>query len=143
MSETQERRRADDQGIEGRVKTNADAQTHAFEFACKVIELIPALEGLGTVGRVIGDRLITSGTSIGAQLEGAGGKGITRDEMIRAYRAAITEARQAVYWLKLVLRTGLLRADAVAQLHADSEALLQSLVAAEKHVRLSPQRFFQ
>jgi four helix bundle protein len=143
MSESQERRRAEDRGIEGRAKTTADAQTNAFEFACKIIELIPALEGLGTVGRVIGDRLVTAGTSIGAHLESAGTRGITRDETIRAYREAIAQARQSVYWLKLVLRTGLLRADAVGDLQAESEKLLESLVLTEKHVRLSPQRFFQ
>ena len=78
-----------------------DICERTFEFALRIIRVCRILEEGRGVGRTIGWQLIRSGTSVGANIEeGQGGQ--SRADFVSKYSIARKEARETLYWLRLL-----------------------------------------
>lgn len=86
--------------MESRVK-GADICERSFEFAVRIVALCQHLDATPGVGRVLGRQLLRSGTSVGANIEEAQA-GQSKADFISKASIALKEARETVYWLRLL-----------------------------------------
>ena len=77
-----------------------DIRERTFKFSIKIAKLIPELPR-NSVSIVIGNQLIRSGTSVGANVEEAQSSG-SKKEFIHSMTIALKEARESKYWLRLI-----------------------------------------
>ena len=77
-----------------------------FRFACEIVRLYIELARLQRVPPHLAREVLKSGTSIGANLEEAHGAP-TRADKANKFSVALKEARQTLYWLRLLLATRL------------------------------------
>lgn len=91
-------------GIAGTYANFRDIRERAFEFAVRIVKLCQFLEKQRTVGRTLISQLLDAGTSIGANLEEAQA-GQSRADFIHKNAISLKEARESVYWLRLILAT--------------------------------------
>ena|SRR4030042_1228186 len=82
------------------MKYEVNINERAFKFAIKVIELCRILPK-DEVNRILISQVIRSVTSIGANLEEASGAH-TKGEFINCNNIARREARETLYWLKMI-----------------------------------------
>jgi four helix bundle protein len=76
-----------------------DIRDRTFRFACNVTRFALGLPPRIGV-RAIGEQLLRSATSVGANLEEAKAASSTR-EFVRCIDIALKESREAVYWLRI------------------------------------------
>jgi four helix bundle protein len=81
-----------------------DIKERTFLFALEIVRLCQKLEKQSDVYRTLGRQLLRSGTSIGANTEEAQA-GQSRADFISKYAIALKEARETVYWLRLMKET--------------------------------------
>src|SRR5437016_10748881 len=90
------------QNAECRMQT-MKIQERAFNFSCRVIRMHRALARDRTARR-LADQLLDAGTSIAANLEEAEAAQSKLD-FISKCRIALKEARETLYWLRLITAT--------------------------------------
>jgi four helix bundle protein len=113
-----------------------DIQDRAFRFACRLVVACERLVRRGGVAALIGRQLASAGTSIGANLEEAAGAQ-TRPDFIAKISIALKEARETLYWLRLVIATQQpVPADASA-LARESDELVAILTTILRKARLN------
>ena len=78
-----------------------------FQFAIRIVKLCQHLEETGSVARTISRQLLRSGTSIGANVQ-EGQAGQSKADFISKNYIALKEARETLYWLKLLAATNIL-----------------------------------
>jgi four helix bundle protein len=103
--------------------SSSPTREKSFEFAIAVIRLYKRLQGMQEF--VISKQLLRSGTSVGANIEEAVAASSRRDFLYRM-TVASKEARESVYWLRLLDES-----DLVPELEVDGE-----LESARELVRL-------
>ncbi|NOY23675.1 MAG: four helix bundle protein [Acidobacteria bacterium] len=81
----------------------ADIQTRAFKFALGILELYKFMKKCNA--RILGNQILRSGTSIGANVEEAQAAQSKKD-FIAKMSIASKEARETRYWLKLLSQSG-------------------------------------
>lgn len=86
-----------------------DIRERAKKFAVKIIALVKELPK-DVAGYKLGDQLIRSGMSIGANLEEADAASSRKDFFHKA-SISYKEARETRYWLELVIEAKLFRDD--------------------------------
>jgi four helix bundle protein len=84
--------------------------------------------------QVIARQLARCGTSVGSNVEEAQGSH-SRKEFARRMGIARTEARESLYWLRLLIDTSTLPKPRLTPLGQDSEEILKILVAIVKRTR--------
>ena len=89
------------EGDEGRKDKPKDIKERTFNFAVSVIRLCQQINRRPGVTRVLIDQLLRSATSIGANVEEAQA-GQSRADFVSKYSIALKEARETMYWLKLI-----------------------------------------
>ena len=82
-----------------------DIRERTFQFALEVVRLCRMLDERPGVGRTLGRQLLRSGTSIGANVEEAQA-GQSRADFVSKYAIALKEARETIYWLRLLHESG-------------------------------------
>ena len=82
-----------------------DIKERTFQFALEIVRLCRALDEKPGVARTLGNQLLRSGTSIGANVEEAQA-GQSRADFVSKYAIALKEARETVYWLRLLHEFG-------------------------------------
>ena len=82
-----------------------DIKERTFEFGVRIVRLVNTLPRT-IAGVKVGNQLVKSGTSIGANVEEADGAESKRD-FIHKMSIARKEARETRYWLRIVRATGL------------------------------------
>jgi four helix bundle protein len=85
----------------------------AFRFSCRIVKLYERLIQKGGAARELAPQLLDSGTSIGANLEESAA-GQTKPDVIAKVCIARKEARETVYWLRLLVSTDLVKREEVA-----------------------------
>ncbi len=91
-------------------KKAIDIRERAFQFAVRVVKLCKYLEKNTSVSRNVISQLLDAGTSVGANLEEAKAGQSTAD-FIHKNAIALKEAREANYWLRLIIATEELKAN--------------------------------
>ena len=82
-----------------------DIRDRSFAFGSDIVRFAMALP-LRPGVRVLADQLVGSGSGVGANLEEAQGAS-TRREFLRGIEISGREAREALYWLRMVGSAGL------------------------------------
>jgi four helix bundle protein len=82
-----------------------DIKERTFAFALEVVRLCQNLCGRPGTARTLGQQLLRSGTSIGANVEEAQA-GQSQADFISKYSIALKEARETIYWLRLLDAAG-------------------------------------
>ena len=102
-----------------------DLGERLLNFAVRVIKLVEALPNT-IAGRRIGDQLLRSGTSPGANYEEAQGAESHAD-VTHKLQIALKEIREAHFWLRVIHRAELLPQHRLAELIDESEQLKKIL----------------
>ena len=82
-----------------------DIRERSFQFSLCIIRLYQGLDKQSNAGRILGKQLLRSGTSIGANVEEAQA-GQSRADFISKNAIALKEARETIYWLRLLTASG-------------------------------------
>jgi four helix bundle protein len=104
-----------------------------LEYGARIIKLVESLPKT-LVGRRIGDQLLRSGTSAGANYEEAQGAE-SREDFTHKLQIALKELRESTYWLQLLVRAGKVSPEKMASLLDESNqlrAMLSKAVATAK-----------
>jgi four helix bundle protein len=105
-----------------------DICRRTFGFAVDVVHLCKDLEQASGVWRTLGRQLLRSGTAIGANVEEAQG-GQSRADFISKYAIARKEARETLYWLRLLRATDCASGDGLEHLTDEADQLVSILTA--------------
>jgi len=108
-----------------------DIDKRTFEFGIRIIKLVAALPRT-TAGRTVGNQIIRSGTSVGANVEEALG-GHTKIDFAHSMNIAKKEARETRFWLRLIIGTELLPIKKVELLLKECEELVAILTIIVKN----------
>ena len=109
-------------------------QEKSFEFAVRVVKLCRHLDDTPGVARTLSRQLIRSGTSIGANAEEAQG-GQSRADFLSKMSIAHKEARETLYWLRLLIASEILTKERLQPLVSEANeivAMLTSIVKTTK-----------
>jgi four helix bundle protein len=82
-----------------------DIKERTFNFAAEIVWFYEALDTTRVTVRTLGRQLLRAGTSIGANVEEAHA-GQSRADFISKYSISLKEARETIYWLRLLKTTG-------------------------------------
>ena len=107
-----------------------DLKFRTKQFALRVMKLTEGLPQRQS-DRVIGNQLVRSGTSVGANYRSAC-RGRSKAEFISKLGIALEEADESAYWLELIVESKLLKKDLVAPLLSEANELAAILFASIK-----------
>ena len=103
------------------MKTNNIVQEKSFAFAIRIVNLY---KHLSTEKKefIISKQLLRSGTSVGANIEEAIGA-VSNKDFLNKFGIAYKEARESIYWLRLLNATGYTTDNEFESLFNDAEEL--------------------
>jgi len=107
------------------VEDKRDVRKRSFRFSLRIIKLIEVLPKNGTC-KVIGNQLLRSGTSIGANVAEAKGSS-TRKDFTNFFSYALKSAHETVYWLDLLDESGTAKQINLGSLRAEAKEILNML----------------
>jgi four helix bundle protein len=111
-----------------------DIKERTFEFGVRIVRLVNTLPRT-VAGAKVGDQLVKSGTSIGANVEEADGAESKRD-FVHKMSIARKEARETRYWLRIVRATELSKdTQEISYLLQESDELVRILSAIIKSAK--------
>jgi len=103
------------------MKSDNVIQQKSFEFAIKIINLYKYLKD-EKKEFVLSKQVLKSGTSLGANIEeGIGGQ--SKADFLSKLSIAYKEARETVYWLKLLFETDFIKKEDYGNLFSDAEEI--------------------
>ena len=114
-------------------------QDRSFEFACRVVRLTETLQRKSFAARVISRQLLSSGTSIGANLEEASAAQSKPDFSSKCSIAA-KEARESRYWLRLLIACHLVDAKQLSPLVIEAGEIIAIVTTIVKNASKSKSR---
>ena len=95
-----------------------------LDYGVRVINVVEAMPGT-LVGRRIGDQLLRSGTSVGANYEESRAAESTAD-FVHKLQLALKELRESHYWLRLLSKSKTLPSNQLEELLNESHQLRAS-----------------
>ena len=107
-----------------------DIKERTFQFAVDIVRFLSELPR-STAGYALGRQLIRSGTSIGANVEEAAGAR-TKKEFINSMNVAKREARETLFWLRVIKETPLVSDQKVSAVLIESNELVSILTTIVK-----------
>jgi len=119
-------------------KKPRDIKERTFQFALGIVRLCQQMENQSGIWRVLGKQLLRSGTSIGANVEEAQA-GQSKADFTSKYAIALKEARETIYWLRLLKESGAVKKDSVEILIQEADELsriLGSIIVNAKREKL-------
>ena len=111
-----------------------DIQARGFSFACRIVNLYQFLAKKRGSAEILGKQILRSGTSIGANLEEAAA-GQSKADFVSKCNIALKESRETYYWLRLLLKSGVIPADRLTDLLSESNELVAILTTIVKKSR--------
>ncbi len=105
------------------------------KFALRIIRLVRSLPRTDEA-RVIARQLLRSGTSIGADYRAAQ-RGRSRAEFIAKLGIVLEEADETVYWLELLVESGIVPQKRMQELIAESNQLVRIFAASRQTLKSS------
>jgi four helix bundle protein len=100
------------------------------QFALRVIKLVAALSKT-VEGRAIGNQLVRSGMSVGANCRAAC-RGRSKAEFISKLGTVEEEADESAYWMELIIEGGLMKPKRVEPLLAEANELVAIMVSSRR-----------
>jgi four helix bundle protein len=105
-----------------------DIQERTFAFALRIVRLCQNLDERPGIARTLGKQLLRAGTSIGANIEEAQA-GQSRADFISKCAIALKEARETLYWLRLLEAAEVVSTARLTDLQAEADQLVRILTA--------------
>lgn len=102
-------------------------------FAVRILKLVDALPRTAS-GRAIANQVSRSGTSVGANYR-ASRRGRSKKEFIAKLGIVVEEVDEAVYWLELIIETGMVPESKVNDLLDEAQQLTRIFAKARKTAR--------
>lgn len=96
----------------------------SFAFAVRIVKLCRFLEKQDRVSRTLANQLLRSGTSVGANAEEAQGAQ-SKADFIAKMSIARKEARETLYWLRLLKETSLVPEKKLSEIIAESDEIVR------------------
>ena len=118
---------------EKQTRSPADFRQRTFDFALRILRLVEALPDCG-VCRTLGNQLLRSGTSIGANARSAK-RGRSRAESTAKVGIVEEEADETLYWLELLVAAGKIAPEKVEAMVKEANEILAITVATIKTAR--------
>jgi four helix bundle protein len=118
-------------------KTNSkiiDIRERTFSFACRIVKLALHLAEQRGPAYVLSKQIIRAGTSVGANLEEATA-GCSKADFIAKCNISLKEARETLFWLKLLETTELVQAGKLSSLKQEADELVAILTTIVKKSR--------
>jgi len=113
---------------------NADEMKNRTKaLAVRVVRLVEALPRSGAAV-VLGKQLLRSGTSVGANYRAAC-RGKTKKDFVAKLGIVEEECDETMYWIELLVETGIVKANRVAALLSEANEILAIMVASIKSAR--------
>lgn len=109
---------------------DSEFKTRTKQFALRVMKLVGALPE-NAVGCPIGNQLIRSATSVGANYRAAC-RGRSKAEFVSKLSIVIEEADESCYWLELIIEGELLPKEKVEPLLDEANQITAIMVASRK-----------
>ncbi|MCC5636522.1 four helix bundle protein [Nostoc sp. CHAB 5844] len=110
--------------MEQEKQSSWDIRERSFEYALRAIKLYQFLqEGKDQAGWIIGKQYIRSATSIGANLEEAK-SGESKADFIHKYSIAQKEARESLYWLRILNKSEIVSSQRLLPLINETEEII-------------------
>jgi four helix bundle protein len=132
-------RRQSCEGSSERVGATSEFQTDLRErtkaFALRVVGMFSALPKT-TEAQVLGNQLLRSGTSIGANYREAF-RARSKAEFIAKCGDSLREIEESAYWLELLVESGVVSAEKLAPLRQECEELTAIFVTILKRAKTS------
>ena len=110
-----------------------DLRTRTKRFALRVIRLYAALPKT-TEAQVIGKQLLRSGTSVGAHYREAV-RSRSDAEFISKVEGGLQELEESVYWMELLVESGIIKTERLNELMKEADELTAILVTSVKTVK--------
>ncbi len=110
-----------------------DIDERTFKFAVRILKMGEAIPRT-TVGSVVTRQVVRSATSIGANVTEAQGSS-TKKDFARRMNIARGEARETLYWLRLIAESKLLPVGRMGNLTQEADELVRILTAIVKRSR--------
>lgn len=108
------------------------------QFALRTIRLVETLPNTRTAN-VIGNQLLRSGTSVGSNYRSAC-RGRSRAEFASKVGIAIEEADESLYWMEMLIETGIVQESHLSSLMQEANELIAIFTASVKTARSNNQR---
>ena len=105
-----------------------DIEGRTYQFALRIVRLCRALDDKPGVRRTLGNQLLRSGTSVGANVEEAHAAQ-SRADFISKMSIALKEARETKYWLRLVSDSALIESALLDPLVCEADEIMRILGA--------------
>jgi four helix bundle protein len=107
-----------------------DLKQRTKQYALRIIKLVEALPKT-IAGRAIGNQLIRSGTSVGANYRAAL-RARSKAEFIAKLGIVVEEADENEFWLELIIEANLLKKESVQTLLKETNELIVIFVSTRK-----------
>jgi four helix bundle protein len=105
-----------------------------FNFAVRIVKLCSFLEEKPGVSRTLGQQLLRSGTSIGANTAESK-SGQSRKDFLNKLEIALKEARETKYWLRLLVAAEIVTKQRLVTLLEEIEEIIKILVSITRKVK--------
>ena len=116
-----------------RTTTSRDIVERSFAFAVRTLKMVRAMPR-DLAGSALAKQVVRSGTSIGANIEEAQGAS-SKKEFARRMNIARAEARETLYWLRLISVTGLLPQPRLREIITEADELVSILTTIVKRAK--------
>ena len=111
-----------------------DIYERTFEFALRIVKLCQLLDKQPGVSRTLGRQLLRSGTSVGANIQ-EGKSGQSRKDFLMKFHIARKEARETLYWLRLLAAADIINRSRLKPLTAECDELIAVLTTIIKRTQ--------
>ena len=119
----------DDRGV----SKNHDLRLRTRSFALRIVRLYTSLPKTAET-QVLGKQLLRSGTSVGAHYHEAT-RSRSNAEFISKIEAGMQELEETVYWLNLLIDSGIVKKVQLSELCDEADELMAIFVASVKTVK--------
>jgi len=106
----------------------SDIKERTFIFGVAIVRLCNELSKRPGVSRNLGYQLLRSGTSIGANVEEAQA-GQSRADFLSKYSISLKEARETIYWLRLIEASGTFDGEKLLPLKREADEIARIIGA--------------
>jgi four helix bundle protein len=110
-----------DESTGEKVDSSRNLSERLLDFGAEVVKLTEGLPNT-IAGRRIGDQLLRSGTSVGANYQEAQAAESKRD-FLHKLQLALKELRESNYWIKLLSKAEIIRRERLTVIQDESEQL--------------------
>ena len=105
------------------------------QFGLRVMKLVDVLPKT-TAGRTLGNQLLRSGTSVGANYRAAC-RARSKAEFIAKIGTVAEEADESAFWMELIMDGGLLKPELMSTLHQEAEELTAIFTASGRTAKVN------